>query len=195
MLKLNILRAAILISPIVFSNSVSAGDDPVNCRTETTQVTIYHGTASCVASSGSQQRTISRYYHSSLTRNVFLSEFGFSCFARLPFSSVENVSSTKCDYTPRAGIRDYVIHDGTAYTAALRLSSSASDRDGSITRTEWWVNGRSYGSSVPTFTVNEPTNFSIRQRVTDNDGYTDETSTSVFVSPANDPCLEGVSSC
>ena len=195
MLKTNLLCASALLLSSTFTGSANAGDNPVNCRTESTQYTVYYGNASCTAYSGSERRTLSSYYHASLSPSVYLSEFGFSCFATLPFSQLETSTSTKCDYTPQANIRDYIFYDGTAYTAALRLNSGASDRDGSIVKTEWWVNGQSYGASVPTFTVNSPTSFSIRQRVTDNDGYTDETSKSVFVSPNNDPCFEGERSC
>lgn len=195
MLKLNILRATMLISPIIFATSANAGDDPVNCRTVTETTTVYFGKATCTAYSGGESRVLSRDFTRSLTSRVFISEFGFSCSASLKQSRQETTSSNVCDYTPQASFRHYIIHDGTAYTAALRLTSNARDRDGHIAQTEWWINGQAYGSSVPTFSVNEPTNFSIRQRVTDDDGYTDETSGSVFVSPANDPCLEGVSSC
>lgn len=195
MLKFNLLRPLALVSSLIIAHSATAGDNPVNCRTVTDTITVYSGTASCTAYSGSESRVLSQSFYRSPTATVFLSEGRFSCTDRLTTARKETISRNVCDYTPQAGFRHYIIHDGTAYTASLRLSSNARDRDGHIARTEWWVNGSSYGSSVPTLSVTQPTNFNIKQRVTDDDGYTDETSGSVFVSPANDPCLEGVSSC
>lgn len=191
--KTVIVAGSLLVNTLL--SQAIAGDDPVNCRNEVVETPVYYGYASCRAYNGQQWVTISRYISQSSSPTIYLSEGSRACFASLPSSYNQTISRNVCDYTPQAGIRKYISYDGTAYTAALRLSSAASDRDGSIVKTEWWVNGAYYGTSVPTFTVTSPTSFSIRQKVTDNQGLTDETTTGAFVSPRNDPCREGESSC
>lgn len=192
---IKVVGKLLVLGLVSLTSLVYAGDDPVNCQTVTEEVAVYYGTARCTATSGSQTRDLTEYFSNSYTPVVFLSQGVFSCRATLPFVTFEQVDRTVCEYTPEASIRSYVSYDGTAYTAWLRLVSNATDRDGVITQTQWWVNGSYYGSSVPTLSVNTPTFFNVRQKVTDDDGHTDETTRSIYVSPQQDPCFEGIITC
>ncbi len=195
-----VTRLSLISSLLVFTSSAYSGDDPVNCRTETSQIPIYSGNASCYAGSGVW---LSRFVSNqnspttSLSENRFVNgqQVTFRCTANVPFSHYQSVTSQVCDYTPDADFRVNVNYDGTAYLATARATSRASDRDGNIVQHSWTVNGVSYGSSAPVISASSFTRLSIRYTVTDNDGYTDSKTRVVYLDPGDDPCLEGEVSC
>lgn len=96
------------------------------------------------------------------------------CTAKLDFLETLPVKEEVCDYTPQTRPRDAGF--GNVY-------ASASDRDGHIVNYEWWVDGvklpdnsRSINIKREFYSDERPRN--VKVRVTDDDGYTDESSVS-----------------
>ncbi|MBQ4861575.1 hypothetical protein J8L98_07715 [Pseudoalteromonas sp. MMG013] len=186
-------KAIFLIGSTVLSSLAYAGDDPVNCRSETHNVSVYGGyVASCTTSSGTDIR---QYVTPSTTSFIRLHSHGQSCTTSLRYYGKQTVTSSQCDYTPKANLTLRALHDGTAYEAALRVSGSGSDRDGSIVSEKFWLNGAYKGSSISPIKVRTATRFTVKYEVTDNSGYTDSQTKTIWVNPQSDPCREGVSSC
>ncbi|CAH9053926.1 hypothetical protein PSECIP111951_00922 [Pseudoalteromonas holothuriae] len=163
--------------------NANAGGDPVNCRTQTTYQTVYFGSASCYT----QGTWLQEYIHSSIFSQVHLSEISngkrLSCSATLNQQRQEPVTSEVCDYTPNASLSLYRFEGDTSASVTLR----GSDQDGSITKYELWVDGVRKSSNTATLYGNQGDTFTVRGRVTDNDGYTTETSrtvTLIFRPPA-----------
>lgn len=186
-------NAIFLIGTTLLSGLAHAGDDPVNCRSVTSEVDMYGGhNASCKTRSGEE---ISRYVWPTIHSTAWINSNGESCQASLNFYGKQQVTKTQCDYTPKANLTLTALHDGTAYEARLRVSGRGTDRDGSVISEQFWLNGTYKGASISPIIVHQATRFTVKYQVTDNDGYTDTQTKTIWVNPQNDPCLDGVVSC
>lgn len=176
-------------------SSAMAGDDPVNCHNETTTQAIYEGVATCYAgyldnSGFYRTELLGAYFEASTQRYSTISSvirgadgdtYFVSCSVSIPFSHNESVTTSVCDYTPQSNFSLTSITIGGS--GVVGIHDYASDRDGNIVKTEWWVDGVYKGTTKPTVTTFVPKTFSIRQKVTDNDGYTDDSTRSIYVIP------------
>lgn len=187
-----------ILSTALCSNLALAGDDPVNCQTEVQSQAIYAGFTSCTATyrdNNNDFQTTPLYgtapesTSSLFTLSSFITDFTgtyyVSCLASVPFSHYQDVNVQVCEYTPNVTLG--VIHNNRR---SLNVNANYSDRDGSVTKIEWWVDGvkqSTTGSSIqltrPNPNVQQPHNVEVR--VTDNDGHTDSSSRSVLFSNAN----------
>ena len=183
------LKVLSFTSLFTFSLFASAGDEAVNCRNEVQQIPVYGGLATCY--DGNYR--ITRLIPDGFSSTVFLTERNnnvlYSCLAFVPFSHLVEEVVQVCDYTPLADFTLRPRYDGTAATGFLDVTANASDRDGTIVKHEWWVNGTFYGNSTPQLpTVHSFTDYTITYKVTDNDGYTDTQTKTAYVDPDQDPC-------
>jgi|GEM_PF-2471263 len=184
---------------VLFSGLAQAGDDPVNCRTETSHdQAIYSGFSQCSAfytdaNGFPRSRFITSYVPPTTSNRVQLREFVYdtnfptfvSCFAIVPFSHFETVNVQVCDYTPKVSISS----SNNFNSATVR--ANASDRDGSIAGYEWWVDGTKLSSTGSQITLQGNggfTTYNVRVTVTDNDGYTDTSTRNVRVGFEEPPC-------
>ncbi len=175
-MKMKTLLSLIAAGMVLVPSVASAGDVPVNCRTEQTGlVNIYEGWASCSAITSEGWTTISRWVPASPSPTVILSEYvngaWAQCSANVPFLTQQPLYQEVCDYTPSAYLTIDNYSAGEVYVAAR-----GADRDGTFT-VQLYVDGvlQSGTSTVlDVFTGG----YTIGQRVrvesvvTDNDGYT-----------------------
>lgn len=193
----NIIKFVLPIAALFTSTAALAGDDPVNCRNATSYQPIYSGNATCTAtyygSGGFGTTTLSRYVFDTIINREFITGtvwgsdnrlYSASCWANVPFSHYDEVVTQVCDYTPKSSF--ILSSSGFGHVG---ISNRASDRDGNIVKTEWWVDGVYKGTTTPSISTSVPKTFSVRQKVTDNDGYTDQSTRSIFVQPRDfDDC-------
>jgi len=172
------IMPALLTLPLLLSvPSYAEFGEKLNCRTvKTGDVKMYSGTASCSTSAG----TISQYVFPTASQQTWISDYiggsWHSCLATVPFLGFEEVTKTVCDYKPVSSIS--ISHDEDP---SATVTAYGRDYDGSIGKVELWVDGvLQSGNSVKVQGHNYQ-RFQLRARVTDDDGYTHETSTSVLV--------------
>jgi hypothetical protein len=94
------------------------------------------------------------------------------CTAQLDFLEQRPVKQEVCDYTPDTNLTPSL---DSRYNSTVR--AKASDRDGSIVKYEWWVDGvKQSESGESLFLENIPYSHhnskNVEVRVTDDDGYT-----------------------
>ncbi|MCY7296276.1 hypothetical protein [Alteromonas sp. a30] len=201
-MKFKTLAKVLLPLAALFGSTTSfAGDEQVNCRSETSTQAIYEGTAFCTAyyveNNGSfRTQLLGGHFNAAPVqyRTVYSNFYGYDgnlyfaqCQATVPFSHNEQISTTVCDYTPKSSFTPHA--NGFNGIGRVNIVDNASDRDGSIVKTEWWVDGTYKGTTKPSLATYVTRTYSIRQRVTDNDGYTDESTRSIRVVPGDfDDC-------
>lgn len=169
-----------------FSFTANAGDEfgeKVNCRSTTSQLPIYAGWAYCTPPGANFP--ISQYVSPTPQSIVFIhqySEGSFrSCLASVPFSHYSNVTTTQCDYKPVSSISASPHEFWETY---VRVSGK--DYDGNVVKTELWIDGvkkPNRGATSNYTMVHSTVPFTVKVKVTDNDGYT-HTSTKT-VTPRN----------
>lgn len=119
-----------------------------------------------------------------------------SCTASIPFSHEEDVTQRVCDYTPKAIITSHLIQTrvekGITYYAAgqAAVKFNFSDRDGSISSAQAWVDGTNVSTNY--HIINGAGYYTVRLKVTDNDGYVTEETRTVSVSPFEECSQNGV---
>lgn len=201
--KINsVLSAAVTVMAMtatsMVSTTVSAGDNPVNCQTQLVgNQSIYSGQASCIASFYTfdgfyQTEFLSQYVPETTSSSIYLSRivwvggrtYSTSCIASIPFSHTQPVYEQVCEYTPKVNPSSYQdnMYQNVVY-------ANASDRDGSIVKYEWWVDGVKQSDSGSSLTLTRrgsiPLDHTVKVTVTDNDGHTDtRTIVSVYKDPA-----------
>lgn len=161
--------------------------EKVNCTTQTTQITYYYGWASCRVGSMWLDQYVG--YHNSPSYYVtkFTGGQFYSCWANLPFTGTQTLTSEDCDYKPLASANA----TSSWYDFSTRVTASGRDFDGSIVSNQLWINGQLQSSpSVVRFDA-PGTVLSIRARTTDNDGYTHETTRTHVVNFQPPQCLPG----
>lgn len=151
--------------------------EKVNCSTQSSQVPYYSGTASCRVGVVWLDQFIGFSYSSSIRLSEYVDGQNLSCWASIPFAGYQTVTSEECDYKPVA--RATASASGTATTI---VTASGRDFDGSIVSNKLWINGALQSSASVEGYWSEGTLLNIRARTTDNDGYTNETTTSYRVS-------------
>lgn len=187
--KLSILGAVVFA--LFSGQSMAAGDQPVNCRTETTgTVAIYGGFAQCSAYHQGQYIQVQDYIPETTTPTTYISELHggsfVGCWANVPFLRYENVTEQVCDYTPKATMREYYIDAGNGqYVVGEKVVKfTASDRDGSVAQKKAWVDGSPVSTNFHTLKVPSGqsfASFNVKFEVTDNDGYVTTTSKNISV--------------
>jgi len=153
------------------SFGASAGGEAVNCRVETVgQQAIYAGWASCYVNGN----RLEQYFHPTTIRSQLITQWTGSgydqCWANVPFYKYETITKQVCDYKPTASI---VAFAGELEGTIIRANGS--DSDGSVVKKELWINNVKQSSSNVFKYYAPGTYLSIKARVTDDDGYTDET--------------------
>lgn len=200
-----ISKSVSLATLLLVSVGASAGNDPVNCRMVVDhQQNIYEGNASCTGTfwyssyvNGSPKlmqgsKTLQNYIPATIHSSTVLSGLASiqvtgatghtltethiaSCSARIPFSHKQDVMKQECDYTPTASLSVYRYEASTTSS----VSVNGSDSDGSIAKKELWVNGVKQSGTSTQLNGSVGDVFSVKGRVTDNDGYTNEYTKSV----------------
>lgn len=179
--------------------AAAAGDEKIKCKTKTTQVEYFYGSASCTTFDGKYlneyvSRNSSRWY--TIAQNIYEngSWENYRCSTTLPNSAFETVSSESCQYTPKANIKQhYVVEsydrrtDTTYYAAGIKVAQfTFSDRDGEVQKVEKWVNGISTTKNHVDITSTSE----VKLKVTDNDGNVTETTATVHP-PMMQTCSRG----
>ncbi|MEW5249915.1 hypothetical protein [Microbulbifer discodermiae] len=173
----------LLVLGAINSSIVIAGDEPVNCATQTTYTTYWYGPANCTIPPGD---LLVHYSDKSYVPSLVLRKNGFKCTAFFPYSGTEENVETICDYTPKATIRIRPDPTDTTYKYA---DVWGTDRDGSIVSQELWVDGVKQNGSSVLLMGDIGDTFTVTARVRDNDGYTDEASQGVTLRGENpSPC-------
>ena len=200
-----ITAVATMSATSLFSTTVAAGDEPVNCQTQLVgNQSVYSGTASCIASFYTidgfyQTEYISQYVPETTVSSIYLNRLVFiggrsysaSCVASIPFSHTQPVYDQVCEYTPKVNPRSYQdnMYQNSVY-------ANASDRDGNVVKYEWWVDGVKQSNSGSSLTLTRrgstPLDHVVKVTVTDNDGHTD---TRTIVSTYKDPATCGNRRC
>ncbi|KZN60730.1 hypothetical protein [Pseudoalteromonas luteoviolacea] len=189
-----VIFGAVVSAFFGISQYAVAGDQQVNCRTQAVTSAVYSGNASCYA--GGQY--ISRYVHNSASSTAFVSQVvngrTVSCSASVPFSHNETANVRKCDYTPQARVKLDAQFNSDSTRARVVIRNLSTDRDGQISKVEYWVDNvyqgtlsgsykyLSWRDTFPSFSTR------VKIRVTDNDGYTDISSTYIPVKAKDAPC-------
>jgi hypothetical protein len=178
---LNIIALGLLL---MAASAKAEFGEKTNCRTEVTgKMAIYQGNASCYVNG----ILLQRYVFPTTQPSILLVEWtgaGYSqCYATVPFSHYENVTSTVCDYKP--------VADFLKIQHSFSLVSTAKDFDGTIVKHDWWINGvKQAGTGVsipfPIPSTSVPQNLVVKLQVTDNDGYIHSVQKTVTVT--NDDC-------
>ncbi|MET1254340.1 hypothetical protein [Aliikangiella maris] len=142
----------IITGSLLFSSNSFAGDEAVNCRTETFEVPVYAGWAYCTAYYDNKSYPLSEYFSRSESGHEYISDYirdqygtmrNVGCWANVPFSHVESIPGRICDHTPKASITIY-RHEGST---SITVYVNGTDRDGQIQLKELWVNGVKKSSS------------------------------------------------
>lgn len=187
----NMVLAVASVSALI-SASAFAGDQKVNCRNEVVdQQAIYSGQASCIAyftnSLGYEQIAVLDAFVAPTTestvtlRQVTVGNdamlYDVQCDAPIQFAYYAPVYGEVCDYTPKVSLN--VVEDNIYMTT---IYANASDRDGSIAKYEWWIDGQKQATSGSSVSLTRRGSEStapklIHVKVTDNDGHTDQDAT------------------
>ncbi|MGL1959550.1 MAG: hypothetical protein OCD00_19905, partial [Colwellia sp.] len=108
------------------------------------------------------------------------------CSTELDYLGEEPIKKHSCDYTPEAAIKYYYIgaENGEYYVAGKKaVVFSASDSDGTISKTEAWIDGVPVSFGTHFLKANfGPVWYNVRIKVTDNDGYITEATSIIPVS-------------
>jgi len=185
-----LISAATFAICALFSTGTLAGDEPVNCQTQLVgDQSVYGGYASCWVSFRRDdgfydQEYLTQYVPDTTSPTVYISQIVFvggssyhlSCNASVPFSHTQPVYQQVCEYTPKVTLQ---VYQNSIYSTTVYANTS--DRDGSVTKIEWWVDGvkqSNTGSSINLTRPGRVPPFShvVQVRVTDNDGHTDTVS-------------------
>ena len=153
------------------SFGASAGGEAVNCRVETIgKQAIYTGSASCSVNGN----YIQQYFHPTPVRTQLVTQWtgsGYAqCWGNVPFYKYENITKQVCDYKPKASITAFA---GELEGTIIRVGGS--DSDGTVAKKELWINNVKQSSSSVYKVYSPGTYLTIKAKVTDDDGYTDET--------------------
>ena len=176
-MKSTVLKVLPLIAALGFSANGFAGDDKI-CSLETVQTPIYEGFASCTSGGN----YISQYVFSSPSSTAYITELVnglyYSCWANVPYSHTETHQVEQCEYTPVSKFYISQTPHNLIGTNIVTISSTASDRDGSLVKHEWWVNGVATSTSLNggktlRLSTHNGRYVDIKLRVTDNDGHQD----------------------
>ncbi|TQV89555.1 hypothetical protein [Aliikangiella coralliicola] len=200
------LIALPIIGSVVFSSSAIAGDEEVNCKTTTSEVRVYSGHAQCYAFSGGQIYTVSQFVAPQLSSTARLTELRYvngstkwlSCTANVPFSHYDTVSVRECEYTPKANFSAAEYSYGY-----ITINDFSSDRDGSIVKWEFWLNGVKRATSTTSagiggnWPVDIGSTVTLKMVVTDDQGHTDSVTKTRYIQglppcnldPQADHCL------
>ncbi|TQF71340.1 hypothetical protein [Pseudoalteromonas luteoviolacea] len=191
----SISKLAIVSLGMLSASAFAAGDNKINCKTETSQIKYYYGWASCHASGKYLQEYVSR--SSSLWHTIEETEFDginwstYRCTTTLPQTGYDTHNSESCQYTPKANITEHLVQshydrrtDTTYYEAGVIVADfTYSDRDGQVQKVEKWVNG----VSTTRGHVDITSTSTVRLRVTDNDGNVTDT-TRTLTPPMIEQC-------
>lgn len=178
-LTMSLIRQCLSVAIIGFvaltSNIAYAGDDPVNCRVESTQIPVYGGWARCY--DHQSRRWLEEYVARSSSAHWIVRSFNTQtgqtdqCTALLDIISYDTVSVQICDYTPKAEFFTLEVQEGI-----VNVVSNSSDRDGQIVTTKLWVNGVLKSPATPnkySIPASAGQRLTLKMEVTDNDGYKD----------------------
>lgn len=176
-MKKNTITAILATALLIASNAAHAEfGEKVNCQTTSSQIPIYAGWASCVTGGV----FVDQYVFASPSSSQIITEYidgrYYSCWASVPFSHYDTVTSEQCDYKPVARI--WASPSGTATTI---VTASGRDFDGSIVENKLWINGQLQSSNSIEGFWSEGTRLTIKARTKDNDGYTHETTKTYYV--------------
>lgn len=143
--------------------------EKVNCKNKVvgTQY-IYYGNATCRINNVEYSEYVNRSYTSSYTVSKTINGVRKSCFATLSNFKPEDIIKEVCEYKPVAYIKQYPIEESANGVIEVR----GADYDGSIVKTELWIDGVKQSSTTKTLFGNHGDTFQIKAVVTDNDGYT-----------------------
>ncbi|MEQ3515204.1 hypothetical protein ABMY35_17960 [Pseudoalteromonas sp. BZB3] len=181
------MKKVLLTACLVFGSAYSQASTEVDCTYDVVKKAVYGGWSDCRTHNGS---LIEQFVQPSSQQVVLITGYDnnnvlSSCFANVDFWGYENVSVKQCKYKPELQIRMFRMEDSTE----TKVWIEGSDQDGHITKAELWVNGVKRNSNNTSLRGPAGTEFEVRAKVTDNDGYTASTMRTIsLVYRPNNPC-------
>lgn len=188
-----IINAVMLsMMSMVFTLSALADDELISCTTVREPIHYYGGSVQCSAYNASTGTwtTIYDYVPATTISTQWIYQGGLSCFASLPYLYTTYVERQVCDYRPVANFTITQGRNCPVGVTVVTFNSTSHDKEGSIVKNEWFVNGTKLASEASRVSVTKygGERLTVKLKITDNSGNTAEKTQSLVVQNPGSNC-------